>query len=679
MGRGVVRRIGALLSSSALVLAGVGAFSVLPAAASSGIDTTPISVDRTATISDESLSSGGVDSLGPESAGGPDSGDAGGVGGASPVNRSKSHGISGEGTSISESGREATNTSQVLSFDGLSHFSQRFANHGRQLSVEPPDQGLCAGNGYVVETVNDVMSVYNTKGTMLAGPTTLNTFYSYKPAIVRGAAPVFGPVLTDPSCYFDSATQRWFHVVLTLETFPGNGRFTGLNHLDLAVSRTADPTGAWNVYQPVYTQDDGLPGLPGLPGTPDHGCSTGPYLVKPTHPNACVGDYPHIGADAYGFYISTNEYSFFGPEFKAAQIYAFSKLALAAGAPTTPTQVDTTGMVGGSAAGFTVWPAESPNGQFNTSANGTEYFLSSNAADEVNPLLNRTSRDLIVWSLTNTESLSSSPALSLTNSVLKVGRYAAPPPATQKVGPTPLADCLNDTSLAIPVPVPGAPPLLGCWRLAGIPEPTHNQVEGMSIDTNDTRMQQVMLAGGMLYGALDTAVKVRGKNEAGIEWFEVAPPGGDDARVVKQGYFGAVDANVSYPALAVNENGLGAMAFSLSGPNDYPSAAYTSFDAKSGTGDIHIAGVGQGPEDGYTAYATAFGGPPGSRTRWGDYGAAVVDGSNVWVASEYIAHSCSFADFTAPGVTSPAFGTCSGTRSPTANWATRITELAVGS
>ena len=37
------------------------------------------------------------------------------------------------------------------------------ANNGNQFSLEPPDQGLCAGNGFVIETVNDVIQVYNTR------------------------------------------------------------------------------------------------------------------------------------------------------------------------------------------------------------------------------------------------------------------------------------------------------------------------------------------------------------------------------------------------------------------------------------------------------------------------------------------------------------------------------------
>ena len=67
----------------------------------------------------------------------------------------------------------------------------------------------------------------------------------------------------------------------------------------------------------------------------------------PIHPNCpCIGDYPHIGADAHGFYVTTNEYPFFAPgEFNGAQIYAFDKRALARGAPDVyVTQFDTTGL-----------------------------------------------------------------------------------------------------------------------------------------------------------------------------------------------------------------------------------------------------------------------------------------------------------------------------------------------
>ena len=81
----------------------------------------------------------------------------------------------------------------------------------------------------------------------------------------------------------------------------------------------------------------------------------------PVHPHCpCIGDYPHIGVDGNGFYLTTNEYSFFGPEFNSAQVYAFSKRALARGdADVLVTQFDTTGADRG-LNGFTIWPAQSP-------------------------------------------------------------------------------------------------------------------------------------------------------------------------------------------------------------------------------------------------------------------------------------------------------------------------------
>src|ERR1051326_4708380 len=90
----------------------------------------------------------------------------------------------------------------VSGFDGLNHFQQRFGSgHGNQFSLEPPDQGLCVGtdgSGHtrVLETVNDVMRVYDTSGNALTAPTALSDFLGYAPAIVRSTL-TFGPFVTD--------------------------------------------------------------------------------------------------------------------------------------------------------------------------------------------------------------------------------------------------------------------------------------------------------------------------------------------------------------------------------------------------------------------------------------------------------------------------------------------------
>jgi hypothetical protein len=558
----------------------------------------------------------------------------------------------------------------VKSFDGLRHRDQRLANGGNQFSVEPPDQGLCVGNGFVMETVNDVLTVYDLNGNRLKGVTDLNTFYGYPPAVLRKTPRVYGPFVTDPSCHFDPDTQRWIHVVLTLETFPTSGFFTGSNHLDIAVSDTSSPLGNWTIYR-IDTTDDGTN------GTPNHHCSSGPNPVPPTHPTACIGDYPHMGADHYGVFFTTNEYSLFGPEFKSANIYAVSKRALTSRTATiSATQFETVGAVhlssGQSESGFTVWPATSPDQQYAGSANGTEFFMSSDAASEVNSA--GTSNRLIVWSITNTHSLDATPDLRLNNTVLPVRPYAIPPLSDQKPGNVPLAECINDTALPTPAALGLGGP--GCWRFLFTNEPAHNMVE-TRLDSNDTRMQQVTYANGRLWGALDTALTLGGVNKAGIEWFIVRPRAGGEeleAEVDRQGYLGVPGNNVTYPAIGVTSHGRGVMGFTLVGKDHYPSAGYSAIDSK-GVGKVQVAAEGLGPEDGFTGYAPLVA-PNPVRPRWGDYGAAVPVGNDVWIANEYIGQTCDLATYYAGGDPT-RFGSCGGTRTALANWYTRISRVRV--
>src|SRR3954454_5392721 len=181
------------------------------------------------------------------------------------VDRSISAGGPAAGVSTSSGKKAKSNPSFNFGFQGLNHYQQRYSRGGNQFSVEPPDQGMCAGNGYVVEAVNDVFNVFsqatgasllpdNTAGNIVAGAPRnvnhaidLNSFYGYAPAVNRTTG-VRGPFVTDPTCIYDAGSHRFFLVVLTLETRP-NGSFTTVNHLDLAVSQTSDPTGSWNIYK----------------------------------------------------------------------------------------------------------------------------------------------------------------------------------------------------------------------------------------------------------------------------------------------------------------------------------------------------------------------------------------------------------------------------------------------
>ena len=607
------------------------------------------------------------------------------------IDRSLSTGH-GRSASVTSTKQAKSNPTFNIGFEGLNHYQQRYTRGGNQFSLEPPDQGLCVGNGYVLEVVNDVLNVFNTSGQSVLPDNTatnivagfprnvnhavdLNSFYGYPPAINRSIAPGnpgrFGQFVTDPSCIYDVATQRWFMVVLTLEVDSTTGDFTTVNHLDLAVSKTSNPTGQWNIYR-IDVTGDGSPGNTGGP------CP-------------CLGDYPHIGADANGFYITTNAYPWGPGDFDGAQIYALSKAQLAAGAANvTMVHIDTTGMVNATSPvaqtqpGFTVWPAQSPgSNQFSAGNGGTEYFMSSNAGEEAaGDAFNGSSSDLIVWTLTNTSSLdSASPSLNLSNKVLTVGLYGIPPTQQQPGSGTPATTdtpqgfCINNTTT---MTAAGR----GCWRLLfNPPPPAHNEVISRP-DSNDTRMQQVMFANGKLWGALDTAVTVNGGNRAGIEWFIVNPT---SSSLVLQGYLAAAGYDFTYPAIGVTTNGRGVMAFTATGNTLNPSAAYASIDAVVGVGAWNIVPGGQGAaqDDGFTSYKSQVGNPP--RTRWGDYGAAAVDGDSVWIASEYIAHACTYTDWGGPfftgGTGDNLLGTCAGAshgpgvRTALANWSTFISKF----
>jgi hypothetical protein len=561
------------------------------------------------------------------SAGDADSGDGMDLGSKPVINRSISHGHTG-GNGMGNARRAKSNPELLGGFDGLNFHDQRYANHGNQFSVEPPDQGLCAGNGFVMESVNDVLAIYDKAGNKLVGPVDLNTFYGYPPAINRSTG-AYGPSITDPSCYYDAGTRRWFQVVLTLDRIGTTSALSGLNHLDIAVSQTADPTGAWNIYRlPVQNN--------GTEGTPDHGCAGG----------FCLGDYPHIGADLHAIFLTTNEFSLFDDGFYGAQIYAISKQALASGAASPNVVLFNAGDPSVPAPAFTVWPAISSGGQYVTTNGGTEYLLSSDAVFYDSG----TSNTLWLWSVTNTQAIDSLPgALALSVAPVTVKPYAVPSSlAHQKPGSTPLRDCFALTGCA--------PTYLGYPNFV-YPAPR-------DLAVNDSRMQQVSYANGKLWGTLDTDVLLGdGSHGSGVAYFAINPSSGN---IAANGTLALPDANLTYGAAAVTQSGRGVIAFTVVGPNDYPSAGYASLDAKVGAGEVHIAAAGAGPWDGFTGIPYLGGGRP----RWGDYGAAAADGNTIWLASEYIAQTCTLAQYLTP----PLFQ-CGGTRGALSNWATRISAI----
>ncbi len=500
---------------------------------------------------------------------------------------------------------KAVRPGTATGFDGLTQRDQRLADNGRQFSLEPPDQGLAVGNRFIVESVNTAIRFRLTNGSPHGSTMSLNKFFNLPSAIIRGNPPVFGPFTSDPKAYYDPDLKRFFVTMLAIDQNPATGAFQGHSSVLIAVSKTSDPAGDWYLYS-LDTTNDGTTG-PSHPGCP------------------CFGDQPLIGADANGFYISTNEFPIFTAGFNGAQVYAMSKAALAAGTLPPVVMISPGALEEGIS--YSLQPATTPPGGSYEGANlGTEYFMS--ALEFTGGLDNR----LAVWALTGTSTLNSAaPAVALRYAIVAAQVYGQPPAMQQKDGPLPLADRIRAGAF-------------------GKPAVEHLPL----IESNDDRMSQTVYAAGKLWCALNTVVQPKnGPVQTGIAWFIVTPSwtsAGLGGSIANQGYISVNRNSVAFPSAAVNAAGRGIIGFSLIGPDYYPSAAYVTLDS-TGISDVLVAKAGTEPDDGFTGYVT-FSGRAG---RWGDYSAATADESgNIWFATEYI-----------PG----------GLRTTLANWGTFIGKV----
>ena len=549
----------------------------------------------------------------------------------------------------------------VSSWQGLNSFDTGWANNGNSFFIEPPDQGLCVSSDFVFESTNSVIQAYTPAGkALLPGNSGIpgtepvglshNEFYGFPPVFSPTDPPTFGPFTTDPSCYYDPVLRRWFHVVLTIQQDEQSGDFTGENSLDIAVSQSANPTGRWDIYR-IPAENNGTD------GTPNHHCDKG----------FCIADYPHIGADKHGFYITTNEYSFLGEGYTGAQLYALPKESLVAGNATEVVLLENLRVPSLDQRGFTVRPAWSRPESWDTRKGGVEYFVSSTAGDgsETGNMTGK-SDDMVVWALTNTSSLEGRADMELDQVVEETIRYQLPPLSLQKEGPTPFLRCLN----------------LGVDCIFG--EDFGRQRGPYPLDSSDTRVTSSFMADGVLWTSLTTALAGPGgadydstdgsfrpiNQRAGVAYFAFRPRWDDgelEAKLLQDGYVAAQKANLTFPSLAVTEANVGFMGVSLVGPNHFPSAAYIPLSLGDDPDVVHVAAHGRAPSDGFSG--TVFG---GFRPRWQDYGYMVpgADPNELWFGVEYIAEECGFAEWLADP-------NCGDERTPFTNWSTRVTRLRV--
>ena len=277
------------------------------------------------------------------------------------------------GAPASAAAAAAANSSALVNFNGVSSRDSQITNF--EQTFEPPDQGLCEGNGFVLEPVNSAYRIYRTTGKSLRGPFNINDLFNV------GAK----EFTSDPRCWFDPSTQTWFATILFL-----NDSSTESSLL-IAVRHNADPRGLWNEYS-IDTTDPSGSGCP------------------------CFGDQPRIGIDQTNLYVTADEFSILGPQFNGAEMWAIDKSDLVHGV-VSPRFVNFPHLTTDTTA---------PQPALSTGRPNAEYLLSSLDPSGTGD------NSIGIWAVTNRGQVGLGGMPTLSSVVINSEGYAVPPPAPQK-------------------------------------------------------------------------------------------------------------------------------------------------------------------------------------------------------------------------------------------------------
>ncbi len=577
--------------------------------------------------------------------------------------------------------------------------------------IEPADQGLCAGNGYVIEDNNiGEILVFDTALHRVSSVISLDTMMGL-------GSPLNWSSGGDISCTYDYQNGgHWFFTeIVSASSEANDGPFSGCFvegptavantcKEGIAVTTGNNPFGPYNVY---FLNADYNPAEPGYP-----------YLLNDFAKIATTQDAFLVFYDE--FPINPKDTGFGGGAFNGAQELAFDKTALEQGAsaanvnvaienmgllptPDGPCTGDVAqGLPAGAACWYQVIPAQAADpSQYDNNGGGEGFMLASldffGASDT-----RIAAFDWADLSALNSPDCSACGHITFGGTLISgVEQYYGEGfLGAQKQGPIPL----GDDCAAAQLPTDTTPP-------STCPE--------NGIATNGDGMTQAAQAQGQLWGAVSTAVNqaftshgsTSSEIHQGAAYWVIGTNSFDRTgqfSLTGQGYVSAAHEDLEFPAIAATDqsssspNGASAlMTFTLSGdgvgdsttsvnPNDYsvshpadhggfyPSTAYGLLTSTSNgliESQVNIADLGQSPEDGFSEYQ---GYPGPTRPRWGDYSWAVfVPGSGyrssgtIYFATNYIQYpNCTGGAFNAQ-----AFGTCGGTRDGKANWGTSVNSL----
>jgi hypothetical protein len=553
--------------------------------------------------------------------------------------------------------------------------------------VEPPDQAMCTGNGYVMEGNN--IGEIKLFSTSLASASRVISLDQIMGLTKRGWSSG-----GDPSCLYDQANGgHWFITeIVSASTESSGGAFSGCFAANanscyegIAVSEGSSPYGPWKVY---FLNANYNPSEPG-----------DGYLLN---------DFAKIAVSRDAFLLFYDEFPLNGPTgfgggfFNGAQELAFTKTALEQGQhvrlaggqpnPALNVAIENMGLVptpdgtcssdnryheGGVTCWYSVIPAMPPDeADFDNTHGGTAFMV--NTLDFYGTGDNR----LAVWDYTGLSDLNS-PSCSTCSGIQFSGElFSHVDPYYDPAG---LASGIVIPQRAGPIPLGDE-----CGK-AGLSSDKSCPENGLA--TNGDNTTQASQANGQLWTSASTEMQQEYASDAngteqhmgalywvlGTRSFD----SGGNVTLTNEGYVSPAHEDLTMPAIAGEGtggggNGRAIMTFTLAGNGGpfsydnggfYPSTAYVRFTSPTATpSTIHIADAGQSPQDGFTEYQ---GYPGGTRPRWGDYSAAIFlpnSGGRIYFANEYI----QYPNCTGPAFNPDAIGTCGGTRDGQANWGTSV-------
>jgi len=573
------------------------------------------------------------------------------------------------------------------------------------ITVEPPDQGLCAGNGYVMEVLNiGELRVYNANLSPESSVIALDS--------LMGLTQLGYSSGGDISCLYDWDNGGHWFITEFVSTTPESigGVFAGCFSAvfdtcreGIAVSVTNNPLGAYNVYflDPNLVNND-----------PGAGYLLNDFAKIGNTRDALLLSYDEFNLNAATI-PSCPAYGCFG--FNGAQQFAINKKALELGYPVfslngAPDPEFTVAYVNMGTDpniqppdgncyqnGITCWyqviPAQSPDpAQFDNHYGGSGFMLAGldffgNGDNRLATFYWTHLSDLNSANcarcqgaggiqfggqiFTGLESYRDEGAACLAS----LGGFCGLGP--QKAGPIPLGkNCvvfgLNETGV----------------KVKSCPE--------NGIATNFDGVTQVSYAGGEIWAGLSTLINQSygpgncqsGGDDCelhvGVAYFAIGTSTFNQVgffALTTQGYITAEHEDLEFPAIAAGDTAAqgAVISFTLSGNGGpmkthdggfFPSSAFGRLSLMSPGlmgSVIHITALGMGTQDGFTEY---FGYPGITRPRWGDYGWAIFvpgpNGGRFYFASEYIQYpNCSPAAF----LIDPS---CGGTRTAYANWGSSL-------